>query len=90
MRFNPQVPSAIPAIQEIADRDLPVRESAGAEERAEAQSLTAAKMKEMTGPLKPVLMGQLGFPQWMPDSQFEASRFIVRREDKSAKDVHRE
>ena len=53
------------------------------------QGLTAAKMKECRW-LKPVLVGQFEFAEWTPDNHLRHSRFIALREDKDAKDVHRE
>jgi DNA ligase D-like protein (predicted ligase) len=53
------------------------------------QGLTAAKMKECRW-LKPVLVGQFEFAEWTPDHHLRHSRFIALREDKDAKDVHRE
>jgi DNA ligase D-like protein (predicted ligase) len=51
--------------------------------------LTAAKMANCRW-LKPNLVGQFEFTEWTPESHLRHSRFIGLREDKNAKDVHRE
>ncbi|HSU30568.1 MAG TPA: non-homologous end-joining DNA ligase [Bryobacteraceae bacterium] len=51
--------------------------------------LTATKMKECRW-LKPVLVGQFEFAEWTPDNHLRHSRFMGLREDKNARDVHRE
>jgi bifunctional non-homologous end joining protein LigD len=53
------------------------------------QGLTSAKMAECTW-LKPVLVGQFEFLEWTADNHLRHSRFVGLREDKKAKDVHRE
>ncbi|HTU48498.1 MAG TPA: non-homologous end-joining DNA ligase [Bryobacteraceae bacterium] len=53
------------------------------------QGLTAMKMKECRW-LKPVLVGQFEFVEWTPDDHLRHSRFVALREDKPARDVHRE
>jgi bifunctional non-homologous end joining protein LigD len=53
------------------------------------QGLTRAKMAECTW-LKPVLVGQFEFLEWTADNHLRHSRFVGLREDKKAKDVHRE
>jgi ATP-dependent DNA ligase len=53
------------------------------------QGLTAEKMKECHW-LKPVLVGQFVFVEWMPDNHLRHSKFIALREDKKATDVQRE
>jgi bifunctional non-homologous end joining protein LigD len=53
------------------------------------QGLTATKMKDCRW-VKPLLVGQFEFAEWTPDSHLRHSRFIALREDKDAKDVHRE
>lgn len=53
------------------------------------QGLTAAKMKECRW-LRPVLVGRFEFAEWTPDNHLRHSRFIAMREDKDARDVHRE
>jgi bifunctional non-homologous end joining protein LigD len=53
------------------------------------QGLTADKMKECHW-VKPVLVGQFEFAEWTPDHHLRHSRFVELREDKDAKDVHRE
>lgn len=53
------------------------------------QELTAAKMKECRW-LKPALIGQFEFAEWTPDGHLRHSRFVALRDDKDAKDVHRE
>jgi ATP-dependent DNA ligase len=51
--------------------------------------LTAAKMADCRW-LKPTLVGQFEFTEWTPENHLRHSRFIGLREDKNAKDVHRE
>lgn len=51
--------------------------------------LTAAKMAECRW-LKAQLVGQFEFVEWTPDNHLRHSRFIALREDKPARDVHRE
>jgi DNA ligase D-like protein (predicted ligase) len=53
------------------------------------QGFTAAKMQECRW-LKPVLVGQFDFAEWTPDNHLRHSRFVALREDKDAKEVHRE
>jgi|SRR5579875_303585 len=53
------------------------------------QGLTAAKMKDCRW-LKPVLVGQFEFVEWTPDNHLRHSRFVALRDDKPARDVHRE
>ena len=53
------------------------------------QGLTATKMKECYW-LKPILVGQFEFVEWTPDNHLRHSRFIALRDDKPARDVHRE
>ena len=53
------------------------------------QGLTAAKMKECYW-LKPVLVGQFEFVEWTPDNHLRHSRFIALKDDKPAREVHRE
>lgn len=51
--------------------------------------LTAAKMAECRW-LKPILVGQFEFTEWTPDDHLRHSKFVALREDKKARDVHRE
>ena len=51
--------------------------------------LTAPKMKDCRW-VKPVLVGQFEFTEWMPDNHLRHSRFIALRDDKKPKDVVRE
>jgi DNA ligase D-like protein (predicted ligase) len=53
------------------------------------QGLTAEKMRDCVW-LNPVLVGQFEFVEWTPDNHLRHSRFVGLREDKSAKEVHRE
>jgi DNA ligase D-like protein (predicted ligase) len=53
------------------------------------QGLTAIKMKECHW-LTPLLVGQFEFVEWTPDNHLRHSRFVALREDKPARDVHRE
>lgn len=53
------------------------------------QGLTAAKMRECRW-LRPILVGQFEYVEWTPDNHLRHSRFVALREDKSARDVHRE
>ncbi len=53
------------------------------------QGLTAAKMKACRW-LKPVLVGQFEYVEWTPDNHLRHSRFVALRDDKPARDVHRE
>src|SRR5688572_18850890 len=53
------------------------------------QGLTAAKMKECVW-LKPVLVAQIEFLEWTGENHLRHSKFEGLREDKVAKDVHRE
>ena len=53
------------------------------------QGLTAAKMKECRW-LTPTLVGQFEYVEWTPDDHLRHSRFIALREDKRARDVHRD
>ena len=53
------------------------------------QGITAAKMKDCRW-LKPLLVGQLEYLEWMPDNHLRHSRFIALREDKNAREVRRE
>jgi len=53
------------------------------------QGLTAAKMQDCSW-LKPVLVGQFEFVEWTPDNHLRHSRFVALRDDKPARDVHRE
>src|SRR5579863_2976683 len=53
------------------------------------QGLTAAKMKDCVW-LKPKLVGQFEFVEWTPDNHLRHSRFVALREDKAAKEVHKE
>ena len=53
------------------------------------QGLTADKMRDCVW-LKPVLVGQFEFVEWTPDNHLRHSRFVGVREDKSAKEIHRE
>ena len=53
------------------------------------QGLTAEKMKKCRW-IKPVLVGQFEFTEWMPDNHLRHSRFVALREDKKARDVGRE
>ena len=59
------------------------------EERSGRWGLTAAKMVQCRW-LKPVLVGQFEFVEWTPDNHLRHSRFVGLREDKKARDVHRE
>jgi ATP-dependent DNA ligase len=40
--------------------------------------------------LKPLLVGQFEFTEWMPDDHLRHSRFIALRDDKKPKEVVRE
>ena len=51
--------------------------------------LTAAKMKDCRW-VKPVLVGQFEFTEWMPDNHLRHSRFIALRDDKKPTEVVRE
>lgn len=53
------------------------------------QRLTATKMRDCHW-LKPVLVGQFEYVEWTPDNHLRHSRFIALREDKPARNVHRE
>lgn len=53
------------------------------------QGLTASKMKECRW-MDPILVGQFEFVEWTPDDHLRHSRFVALREDKPARDVHRE
>lgn len=53
------------------------------------QGLTAAKMAECRW-LKPVLVGQFEFVEWTPDNHLRHTKFVVLREDKDPRSVHRE
>jgi bifunctional non-homologous end joining protein LigD len=53
------------------------------------QGLTKAKMAEVHW-LKPVLVGQFEFLEWTGDNHLRHSKFVGLREDKKARDVHRE
>ena len=53
------------------------------------QGLTKAKMAECVW-LKPVLVGQFEFLEWTGDNHLRHSKFVGLRDDKAAKDVHRE
>lgn len=53
------------------------------------QGLTSAKMKNCRW-LKPELVGQFEFVEWMPDGHLRHTKFVALREDKKAKDVGRE
>ena len=53
------------------------------------QGLTAAKMKECTW-LKPRLVAQIEFLEWTGENHLRHAKFVGLREDKKAKDVHRE
>jgi ATP-dependent DNA ligase len=66
---------------------MSVRESAGEEKQAAGGAgLTAAKMADCCW-LKPVLVGQFEFVEWIPEGHLRHSRFIGLPEDKKAKDV---
>ena len=51
--------------------------------------LTAAKMRECRW-LKPVLVAQVEFAEWTPDSHLRHAKFVGLREDKNPRDVVRE
>ena len=51
--------------------------------------LTAAKMAECRW-LQPLLVGQFEFVEWTADHHLKHSRFIGLRNDKKAREVHRE
>jgi ATP-dependent DNA ligase len=51
--------------------------------------LTAFKMAECRW-LRPELVGQFEYVEWMPEGHLRHSRFIGLREDKQPKDVVRE
>lgn len=51
--------------------------------------LTAAKMKECRW-LKPEMVGQFEFVEWTGDGHLRHTRFVTLRDDKDARDVHRE
>jgi ATP-dependent DNA ligase len=53
------------------------------------QGLTAEKMKECVW-LKPRLVAQIEFLEWTADNHLRHSKFVGLREDKAARDVHRE
>lgn len=53
------------------------------------QGLTKAKMAECVW-LKPVLVGQFEFLEWTDENHLRHSKFIGLRDDKNARDVHRE
>ena len=51
--------------------------------------LTAAKMKDWRW-LKPKIVGQFEFVEWTDINHLRHTKFVALREDKNAKDVHRE
>jgi ATP-dependent DNA ligase len=51
--------------------------------------LTKAKMRDCRW-LKPVLVGQFEFLEWIGDNHLRHSRFIALREGKNAREVRRE
>jgi len=51
--------------------------------------LTAAKMKDCRW-LKPEIVGQFEFVEWADVNHLRHTKFVALREDKNAKDVHRE
>ena len=53
------------------------------------QRLTKAKMAECVW-LKPVLVGQFEFLEWTGEDHLRHSKFIGLRDDKNARDVHKE
>jgi len=53
------------------------------------RGLAPDKMKDCRW-LKPLLVGQLEYLEWMPDNHLRHSRFIALREDKNAREVRRE
>ena len=53
------------------------------------QGLTAEKMKGCRW-LRPVLVGQFEFLEWIPDDHLPHTRFMGLRADKNAKDVARD
>jgi DNA ligase D-like protein (predicted ligase) len=53
------------------------------------QGLTKAKMAECVW-LKPVLVGQFEFLEWTGENHLRHSKFIGLRDDKNARDVHKE
>jgi len=57
--------------------------------RAALRYATKAKMAECHW-LKPLFVGQFEFLEWTADNHLRHSRFVGLREDKKAKDVHRE
>jgi ATP-dependent DNA ligase len=64
-----------------------VRESAGGGRWG--AGLTATKMKDCRW-LKPKLVGQFEFVEWIPDDHLRHSRFMGLRDDKKPEDVVRE
>lgn len=53
------------------------------------QGLTAEKMTQCRW-LKPVLVGQVEYVEWIPDNHLRHSRFIALRDDKTGREVRRE
>ena len=53
------------------------------------QGLTKAKMADCQW-LRPELVGQFEFLEWTAENHLRHSRFVALREDRRAKDVHRE
>jgi DNA ligase D-like protein (predicted ligase) len=53
------------------------------------QGLTAEKMEACRW-LTPLLVGQFEYVEWTPEGHLRHSRFVALREDKHAKQVHRE
>jgi len=53
------------------------------------QGLTAEKMKDCRW-VKPVLVGQFEFLEWTGENHLRHSRFVALRDDKTAREVHRE
>jgi ATP-dependent DNA ligase len=51
--------------------------------------LTAAKMKDCRW-LKPLLVGQFEFVEWTPENHLRHTHFVALRDDRQARDVHRE
>ena len=53
------------------------------------EGLTAEKMKDCRW-LRPMLVGQVEFVEWTPDTHLRHSRFVALREDRDAREVRRE
>jgi ATP-dependent DNA ligase len=69
--------------------ELPVREPAEKKSGRWGAGLTAAKMADCRW-LRPVLVGQFEFLEWIGENHLRHSKFIALRDDKNPKDVRRE